>query len=88
MVVMDELPRRCLAIHTARRIRAREELEIFAELMVRHGVPNLHALRQCAGDGCRGTTHLAAANGQQDGVHHTAQPLGERLLRVDQQQPA
>jgi transposase InsO family protein len=40
MVVMDELTRRCLAIHTARSIRAREELEIFAELMVRHGVPD------------------------------------------------
>ena len=40
MVVMDEFTRRCLTIHTARRIRAREALEVFAELMVCHGVPD------------------------------------------------
>ena len=39
MVVMDEFTRRCLAIHVARRIRAKEALEVFAELMARHGVP-------------------------------------------------
>jgi transposase InsO family protein len=40
IVVMDEFARRCLAIHTARRIRAREALEVFAKLMVRQGVPD------------------------------------------------
>ena len=39
MVVMDEYTRRCLAIHVARRIRSKEALEVFADLMVRHGVP-------------------------------------------------
>lgn len=39
MVVMDEFTRRCLAIHVARRIRSKEALEVFAELMTRHGVP-------------------------------------------------
>ena len=39
MVVMDEFTRRCLAIHVARRIRSKEALEVFADLMVRHGVP-------------------------------------------------
>jgi len=39
MVVIDEFTRRCLAIHVARRIRSKEALEIFAELMVEHGVP-------------------------------------------------
>jgi len=39
MVVIDEYTRRCLAIQVARRIRSKEALEVFADLMVRHGVP-------------------------------------------------
>ncbi|MDH3901627.1 MAG: DDE-type integrase/transposase/recombinase [Xanthomonadales bacterium] len=39
MVVMDEFTRRCLAVHVARRIRSKEALEVFADLMSRHGVP-------------------------------------------------
>ena len=39
MVVMDEFTRRCLAIHVARRIRSKEALEVFADLMARHGIP-------------------------------------------------
>lgn len=39
MVVMDEYSRQCLAIHVARRIRSQEAMEVFAELMVQHGVP-------------------------------------------------
>ena len=37
MVVMDEYTRRCLVIHVARRIRSKEALQVFAELMFRHG---------------------------------------------------
>ena len=39
MVVIDEFTRECLAIYVARRIRARDALEVFADLMKRHGVP-------------------------------------------------
>ena len=39
MVVIDEYTRRCLAIHVARRIRSKEALEVFADLIVRHGTP-------------------------------------------------
>ena len=39
MVVIDEFTRECLAIYVARRIRARDALEVFANLMERHGVP-------------------------------------------------
>lgn len=39
MVVMDEYTRRCLAIHVARRIRAKDALDVFAQLMERHGIP-------------------------------------------------
>jgi len=39
MVVMEEYTRRCLAIHVARRIRSKEALHVFADLMVKHGVP-------------------------------------------------
>ena len=39
MVVMAEFTRECLAIHVARRIRAGDALEVFADLMARHGIP-------------------------------------------------
>ena len=39
MVMIDEFTRACLAIYVARRIRARDALEVFAGLMERHGVP-------------------------------------------------
>ena len=39
MVVMDECTRRCLAIHVARRIRSKETLEVFEDLMAKHGTP-------------------------------------------------
>jgi putative transposase len=39
MVVLDEWTRECPAIHVARRIRATDVLEVFADLMQLHGVP-------------------------------------------------
>ena len=39
MAVMDEYTRRCLVIHVARRIRSKEALEVFADLMLQHGTP-------------------------------------------------
>ena len=39
MVVIDEFTRECLAIHVARRIRAGDALEVFADLMTRYGIP-------------------------------------------------
>lgn len=38
MVVLDEYTRECLTIYAARRLRAADELEVFAGLMTRHGV--------------------------------------------------
>ncbi len=43
MVVMDEYTRRCLVIHVARRIRSKEALEVFADLMLQHGTPEQSA---------------------------------------------
>ena len=39
MVVIDEYPRQCLAIYAARRIRAKDAIEVFADLMSVHGIP-------------------------------------------------
>ena len=39
MVVLDEWSRECLAIRVARRLRASDVLEVFADLMTVHGVP-------------------------------------------------
>lgn len=40
LVIIDEYSRRCLALYAARRIRSYEVMEVFADLMVEHGVPN------------------------------------------------
>ena len=37
--VIDEYTRQCLAIHVARRIRARDAIDVFADLMEIHGIP-------------------------------------------------
>jgi transposase InsO family protein len=39
MIVLDEWSRECLTIHVARRIRATDVLEVFADLMQVHAVP-------------------------------------------------
>lgn len=39
MVVIDEYTRECLAIHVARTIRARDAIDVFADLMATHGCP-------------------------------------------------
>ena len=38
LVVLNEHTRECLAIHVARRIRSRDASDVFADLMVRHGI--------------------------------------------------
>lgn len=40
LVIIDEHTRRCLALYVARRIRSHEVLEVFADLMLEHGVPD------------------------------------------------
>ena len=39
MVVINEYTRQCLAIHVARRIRATDAIDVFADLMQTHGIP-------------------------------------------------
>ena len=39
MVVIDEFTRECLAIHVARRIRSKDAIDMFADLMQTHGMP-------------------------------------------------
>ncbi len=39
MVVIDEYTRLCLAVHTARRIRTKDAIDVFADLMEIHGIP-------------------------------------------------
>ena len=51
MVVIDEYTRQCLAIHVARRIRSKDAIDVFADLMETHGIPDTYPLRQRPGDG-------------------------------------
>jgi putative transposase len=39
MVVIDQYTRQCLAIYAARRIRAKDAIDVFADLMEIHGIP-------------------------------------------------
>ena len=39
MVAIEEYTRQCLAMHVARRIRAKDAIDVFADLMYIHGIP-------------------------------------------------
>ena len=39
MVVIDEYTRECLAVYVARRIRGKDAIDVFADLMEIHGIP-------------------------------------------------
>lgn len=39
MVVIGEYTRECLAVHVARRIRGKDAIDVFADLMQTHGIP-------------------------------------------------
>jgi transposase InsO family protein len=40
LTVIDEFSRECLAIDVSRRLRSDDVLQVLADLMVRHGLPN------------------------------------------------
>jgi len=40
MVVIDEYTRQCLAIYAARRVRAKNTIDVFADLMTVHRIPD------------------------------------------------
>lgn len=40
LTVIDEFTRECLAIKVARRLNSKDVLEVLADLMVKHGVPD------------------------------------------------
>ncbi len=60
MVVIDEYTRQCLAIHTTRRIRAKDAIDVFADLMEFHGIPE----------------HIRADNGPEMVAKHLRHRLG------------
>jgi putative transposase len=39
LTLIDEFTKECLAIHPARRIRANDVIDIFADVMIEHGIP-------------------------------------------------
>ena len=39
MVAIDEYTRECLAVYVARRILAKDAIDVFADLMETHGTP-------------------------------------------------
>ena len=86
MVVIDEYTRQCLAIHTARRIRAKDAIDVFADLMEIHGIPEHIRADNGPEMVAKRSQALVRATGHEDCIHHTRQPLGEWLLRIVQWQ--
>ena len=78
----------CLAIYVARRIRARDALEVFADLMARHGVPRYSRSDKGPEMIAKVTAAMAETVGYRDNLHHAGSSLGERLLRIVQRQTA
>ena len=39
LVLIDEFTRRCLALHVARQIRSHDVIDVLADVMLEHGVP-------------------------------------------------
>ena len=69
MVVIDEYTRQCLAIHVARRIRSRDAIDVFADLMEVHGIPE----------------HIRADNGPEmiaKGLRHWLTRLGTKTVYI------
>ncbi len=69
MVVIDEYTRQCLAIHVARRIRSKNAIDVFADLMEIHGIPE----------------HIRADNGPEmiaKGLRNWLQRLGTKTVYI------
>ena len=89
MVVIDEYTRQCLAILcTARRIRAKDAIDVFADLMEIHGIPEHIRADNGPEMVARRLRNWLGRLGTKDCLHHTGQSLGEWLLRIVQRQAA
>ena len=81
LTLLDEFTRKSLPIVPARRIRASDVIDIFADVMIERGVPEY--IR--SGNGpemvAKKVRHWLGASWRQDIVHYTRESVGERLLR-------
>lgn len=69
MVVIDEYTRECLAVHVARRIRGKDAIDVFADLMETHGIPE----------------HIRSDNGPEmvaKKLRHWLQRLGTKTIYI------
>jgi len=79
MVVIDEYTRQCLAIHVARRICAKDAIDVFADLMATHGIPE-HIRSDNGPEMIAKTMRHWLGPRYTERLHHAGEPMGERLL--------
>ncbi len=79
--VIDEYSRKCLAIRPRRRLNSRHVIEVVADAMLEHGIPE--HIRSDNGPEFVAQTlrKWLAATGAKTPVHRTRLSMGERLLR-------
>ncbi len=73
MVVIDGYSRECLAIHVARSVRGRDAIDVIADLMETHGIPE--HIRSYYGPEMVGVTQeFATSPGHQNDLHRAGSP--------------
>ena len=79
--LIDEYTRECLAIRPRRRLNSRNVIEVVADAMVEHGIPE--HIRSDNGPEfvAKASAEVAGGHRNEDAVHRTRLAVGERLLR-------
>lgn len=79
--LIDEYTRECLAIHVGRRINSHQVIEVLADAMIEHGIPE--HIRSDNGPEfvAKDLRKMARCNRLENTVHRTRFSMGERLLR-------
>jgi len=86
LTMIDEYTRESLAIRVGRRLNSHDVIDTLAEAMLEHGVPEHVRSDNGPEFVAKKGAQMAGGTGNQIAIHRARQPLGERLLRVVQQQ--
>ena len=86
--LIDEYTRECLAIHVGRGINSNQVIEVLADAMIAHGIPEYIRSDNGPEFVAKQLRKWLAKTGAQDSLHRARLSMGERLLRKLQLQNA
>jgi putative transposase len=78
--LIDEHTRECLAIHVRRRINSANLIDVLADAMIEHGIPQYVRSDNGPEFNGQGTAQMAGPHRCSHAVHRTRLSMGERLL--------